>query len=60
MTYVGITEAKARFPDLVAMVEAGDEVVITRWGKSIARLKPMPATDVDIAQAESDLPLPEA
>ncbi|MCG5495209.1 type II toxin-antitoxin system Phd/YefM family antitoxin [Ectothiorhodospira variabilis] len=35
-----VVEAKARFSALLAAVEAGEEVVITRRGKVIARLVP--------------------
>lgn len=36
---VSITEAKKRFVELVRAVEAGEEVVITRRGKAVARLE---------------------
>jgi prevent-host-death family protein len=35
---VNIAEAKARLSALLAAVEAGDEVTITRHGKPVARL----------------------
>jgi len=38
MTRVGLAEAKARLSALIAQVEAGEEVVITRHGRPIARL----------------------
>jgi len=36
---VSITEAKKRFTELLRAVEAGEEVVITRRGKAVARLE---------------------
>ena len=36
---VSITEAKKRFGELLRAVEAGEEVVITRRGKAVARLE---------------------
>jgi hypothetical protein len=36
---VSITEAKKRFSELLRAVEAGEEVVITRRGKAVARLE---------------------
>lgn len=36
---VSITEAKKRFAELLRAVEAGEEVVITRRGKAVARLE---------------------
>lgn len=40
MREVGAFEAKNRFGQLLDWVEAGDEVVITRRGKVVARLVP--------------------
>ena len=39
----GIFEAKQNFSALVDAVEAGEEVRITRHGKEVARLVPVPA-----------------
>lgn len=38
MTQVPVSEAKAQLTDLVRQAEAGDEVVLTRHGKPVARL----------------------
>jgi prevent-host-death family protein len=38
MTRVGMHEAKTNLSKLVAQVEAGEEVVIERRGKAVARL----------------------
>jgi prevent-host-death family protein len=40
---VPISEAKARLTDLVRRAEAGDEVVLTRHGRPVVRLAPVPA-----------------
>jgi prevent-host-death family protein len=40
MTTVTTDEAKTNLPKLLALVEAGEEVVIARSGKPIARLIP--------------------
>lgn len=37
---VPIAEAKAKFSELVKRVEAGEEVLLTRHGKVVARLGP--------------------
>jgi prevent-host-death family protein len=37
---VNVREARRRFASLLDAVEAGDEVVITRRGKQVARLLP--------------------
>lgn len=41
MRTAGIFEAKQNFSALVDAVEAGDEVVITRHGKEVARIVPV-------------------
>jgi len=40
MRTVQIVEAKARFSALLAAVEAGEEIAITRHGKVVARIVP--------------------
>jgi prevent-host-death family protein len=40
MRALQIVEAKARFSALLAEVEAGEEIAITRHGKVVARLVP--------------------
>ena len=40
MIETNLADAKARLNELVARVEAGETVVITRRGKSVARLIP--------------------
>ena len=43
---VSVSDAKARLTDLVKRAEAGDEVVLTRRGRDVARLVPVaPARD---------------
>lgn len=43
MKTAGIFEAKQNFSALVEAVEAGEEVRITRHGREVARLLPMPS-----------------
>ena len=38
MSTVTVADAKARLSDLLAQVEAGEDVVITRSGQPVARL----------------------
>ena len=38
MTVVSVSQAKAQFSRLIARVEAGEEVTITRRGRPVARL----------------------
>jgi prevent-host-death family protein len=40
MDAVGLAEARAHFDELLARVEAGETVAITREGKEVARLSP--------------------
>lgn len=49
MRTVPVAEAKAHFSELLKAVEAGEEVVITRRGRAVARLssqKPLKAAEV--------------
>ena len=41
MRITGIYEAKQSFSELIAAVEAGEEVRITRHGKEVVRMLPM-------------------
>lgn len=52
MREIGAFEAKNKLGQLLDRVEAGEEVVITRRGKIVARLVPArPAVDRDQARA---------
>ncbi|HTV69214.1 MAG TPA: type II toxin-antitoxin system prevent-host-death family antitoxin [Rhizobiaceae bacterium] len=51
MKHFGTFEAKNRLSALLDMVEAGEEVTITRNGKPVARMVPVPAPrDVEKAR----------
>ena len=41
MESVGLFEAKTHLSELIARVEAGDEVIITRHNKPVAKLVPI-------------------
>jgi prevent-host-death family protein len=59
MSTISVAEAKAHLSELLDRVEAGEEVVITRRGKAIARLCSVePARDplVSLAELRSSLP----
>jgi prevent-host-death family protein len=38
---ISVTDAKAQITDLVRRAEAGEEVVLTRFGKAVVRLVPV-------------------
>jgi prevent-host-death family protein len=42
--HVGIKQARQELPDLIDRAEAGEEIVITRQGKAVAKLIPAPKT----------------
>jgi prevent-host-death family protein len=49
MKHVSVVEAKSQFSTLLAVVEAGEEIAVTRHGKVVARLvpdRPQRASDV--------------
>ncbi len=52
MDEVGLFEAKNKLSELVDRAERGEEVVITRRGKAVAKLVPIAArSEADIAHA---------
>jgi prevent-host-death family protein len=44
MKQVGIRQARQELPDLIDRAHAGEEIVITRQGKAVAKLIPAPKT----------------
>jgi len=54
MRHFGTFEAKNRLSALLDLVEAGEEVTITRNGKAVARLVPVEARDIDKAREAAD------
>jgi prevent-host-death family protein len=50
MKQVGIFEAKTRFSRLVDEVERGEDIVITRHGRPVARLVPAPQVNPDAVE----------
>ena len=38
---ISVTEAKGRLSELVRCAEAGEEVVLTRYGRAVVRLTPV-------------------
>lgn len=48
MTTVNVHEAKTNLSRLLARVEAGEEIVIARGGKPIARLEPFTTPTITI------------
>lgn len=51
MTTIGAFEAKTHLAELLVRVEHGEEILITRRGRPVARL--CPVRDKDVAQAAS-------
>lgn len=41
MHTISITEAKANWLNIIARVEQGEPIAITRWGKPVAALHPV-------------------
>jgi prevent-host-death family protein len=54
MLQIGAFEAKNTFGRLLDLAEAGEEIVITRHGRPVARLTSEPGIDVAKAQAAAD------
>ncbi len=54
MRSAGVFEAKQRFSELVAAVEAGEEVRITRHGKEVVRMLPVSPCGLDEERLAAD------
>ena len=44
LMYIPVSEAKAQLTDLVRRAEAGEEIILTRFGHAVARLAPIRAS----------------
>lgn len=53
---VNVHEAKSRLSELLARVERGEEIVIARSGKPVARLEPVGPPQLDIGFLDIDTP----
>lgn len=51
MFEVGIYEAKSHLPQIVRRVENGEECIVTRRGKAVAKFVPIEQKQEDIAKA---------
>ena len=49
MDSIGLFEAKTHLSELIARAERGEEVIITRHNKPVAKLVPMQAVASDVA-----------
>ena len=61
---VSVAQAKAEFASLVARAEAGEDIVVTRNGKPVARLtalteRPVIYGDLSGLRVSDDLSLPD-
>ncbi|MHB8743771.1 MAG: type II toxin-antitoxin system Phd/YefM family antitoxin [Sulfuricaulis sp.] len=52
MKHVGIKQARQHLPDLIDQVEAGEEILITRQGKPVAKLVSAPTTAKQLPSLE--------
>jgi prevent-host-death family protein len=66
MPLISIAQGKAHFASVVSRAEAGEEIVVTRNGKPVARIVPLPPVQTfpfgDLAGkvwVSDDLSLPE-
>lgn len=51
MVNIPVAEAKNRLSELIARVEAGEEIAVTRRGKPVVRLVAAEAVDVEAQRA---------
>ncbi len=55
METIGLFQAKTHLSDLVARAERGEEVIITRHNKPVARLVPIRAAATDAGERQQAL-----
>ena len=55
---LNIYEAKTHFSDLIERVASGEEIVISRRGKPVARLAPIPARGLKFGVLKGKLTVP--
>ncbi len=55
MKEITAVEAKVKFGALLDEIERGEEVIVTRNGKPVARISPMERRAVDVADAVARL-----
>ncbi len=55
---VNIYDAKTHFSDLIDRVAKGEEIVIARRGKPVARLTPMPGRGIKFGALKGKLTVP--
>ena len=63
IAHISIAQAKAEFAALVSRAEAGEEIIVTRNGRPVARLttidtKPVSYGDLRGLRVDDDLSLP--
>jgi prevent-host-death family protein len=46
-TTIGVAEAKAKLSELIDQVERGGEVVLSRYGRAVARIVPIAPAKID-------------
>lgn len=56
---LNIYEAKTHFSDLIERVANGEEIVISRRGKPVARLSPIPNRGIKFGVLKGKLTVPE-
>jgi prevent-host-death family protein len=58
---IGIRDAKANFSKLVRQIESGStqEIVLTRAGKPVAKLVPVPKTRIRLGIADGAFHIPD-
>ncbi len=55
MKVIGIRDLKAHLSEILKLVEAGEVVKITRRGRSIARIEPMPPTPLNRKPTQQEI-----
>lgn len=60
MTTLSVHEAKARFSEVLRLVEAGETIIVTRHNTAVAEIKPLNPSLIKLGAFEGEFEIPDA
>jgi antitoxin (DNA-binding transcriptional repressor) of toxin-antitoxin stability system len=54
-----VHEAKARFSEVLRLVEAGETVIVTRHNAPVAEIKPLVPIQIKLGAFQGEFPVPD-
>lgn len=59
MTTLSVHEAKARFSEILRLVEAGETVIVTRHNNAVAEIRPLNPIPIKLGAFAGEFEIPE-